>query len=74
MIGVELVTDRRTNEPAAAAAGSVRRHCLERGVLIGVGGNHGNVLRVQLPLVVEDAQLERVMGVVADGMEAAAGR
>jgi len=72
MIGIELVTDRRTKTPAAAAAASVRQYCLDNGVLIGVGGNHGNVLRLQPPLVIEDAQLERVVGVVADGLTAAA--
>lgn len=72
MIGLELVTDWRTKAPAAAAAASVRQYCLEHGVLIGVGGNFGNVLRVQPPLVIEDDQLERVVGVLADGLAAAA--
>ena len=72
MIGIELVTDRRTKAPAAAAAAFVRQYCLDNGVLIGVGGNHGNVLRLQPPLVIEDVQLERVVGVVADGLTAAA--
>ncbi len=72
MIGVELVTDRATKAPAGAAAAFVRQYCLEHGVLIGVGGNAGNVLRVQPPLVIEDAQLERVAGVLADGLAAAA--
>src|ERR1700683_717731 len=41
MIGVELVRDRGTKEPASSEAAAVKRHCRERGVLIGVGGTFG---------------------------------
>ena len=34
---------------------------LEEGFLAGVGGYHGNVLRVQPPLVIEDADLDRAV-------------
>jgi len=57
MIGVELVTDRATKTPAASEATRIRDLCRERGVLIGVGGHYGNVLRIQPPLVIEQAQL-----------------
>ncbi len=61
MLGVELVTDRATKTPATSAANSVRDLCRERGVLIGVGGHAGNVLRIQPPLVIEQAQLEAAL-------------
>ncbi|HUG14096.1 MAG TPA: aspartate aminotransferase family protein [Thermomicrobiales bacterium] len=64
MIGVELVSDRTTREPAAARAAKVRALCREAGVLIGVGGMDGNVLRIQPPLVIEDADLERTIDVI----------
>ncbi len=73
MIGVELVTDQATKVYGTAQAGFVRQYCLEHGLLIGVGGNFGSVLRIQPPLVIDDAQLERVFATVADGLEAAAG-
>ncbi|NLT91777.1 MAG: aspartate aminotransferase family protein, partial [Actinobacteria bacterium] len=60
MIGVELVTDQATKVYGTAQAGFVRQYCLEHGLLIGVGGNFGSVLRIQPPLVIDDAQLERV--------------
>ena len=56
MVGIELVTDRETKAYATAEAGFVRNYCLEHGVLIGVGGNFGNVLRLQPPLVISDAR------------------
>ena len=57
MIGVELVSDRMTKEPAATAALRVRTLCREAGVLVGVGGQSGNVVRVQPPLVISREQL-----------------
>jgi 4-aminobutyrate aminotransferase-like enzyme len=64
MIGVELVKDRGTKEPAAQEAAAVRRFAREAGVLIGVGGQGGNVVRIQPPLVIEDGALERALDVV----------
>ena len=48
----------------------MRNYCLEHGVLIGVGGNFGNVLRLQPPLVITEQQLEKVVSTVADGLTA----
>ena len=50
MVGVELVTDEKRT-PATAEAEAVRDNCLAAGVLVGVGGVYGNVVRVQPPLV-----------------------
>jgi 4-aminobutyrate aminotransferase-like enzyme len=61
MIGIELVTDRATKEPAPRQAAHVRRLCREAGVLIGVGGQSGNVVRFQPPLVISDADIDRAL-------------
>jgi 4-aminobutyrate aminotransferase / (S)-3-amino-2-methylpropionate transaminase / 5-aminovalerate transaminase len=68
MIGVELVTDRASKEPAKAEAGQVRRFCREAGVLVGVGGQAGNVVRFQPPLVIDDADLDRALDVLDDAL------
>jgi 4-aminobutyrate aminotransferase / (S)-3-amino-2-methylpropionate transaminase / 5-aminovalerate transaminase len=68
MIGVELVRNRATKEPAASEAAAVKRHCRERGVLIGVGGTFGNVVRVQPPLVIGEEDLDRAIRVIEEAV------
>jgi 4-aminobutyrate aminotransferase/(S)-3-amino-2-methylpropionate transaminase len=69
MIGVELVVDRATKEPAKAQAAQIRRFCREAGVLVGVGGQSGNVIRFQPPLVIDDADLDHAIDVLDDALK-----
>jgi len=57
MIGVELVKDRKTKEPAKAECAQVFETAREMGLLIGKGGLHGNILRIKPPMCItlEDA-------------------
>lgn len=64
MIGLELVKDKNSKEPAPEEGKRVRQRCLEMGVLLGLGGTFGNVLRIQPPLVIEMEQMERVLNVL----------
>jgi alanine-glyoxylate transaminase/(R)-3-amino-2-methylpropionate-pyruvate transaminase len=52
MLGVELVRDRATKEPASTEAVEVLELAKERGLLIGKGGLHGNTLRIKPPMCV----------------------
>jgi 4-aminobutyrate aminotransferase-like enzyme len=58
-LGVELVRDRMTLEPADVEASSIVNHLRERGILTGVDGPHHNVIKIRPPLVFtkEDADL-----------------
>ncbi len=60
MIGIELVKD-ADKTPAAAEAAEVRRRCREAGILVGVGGSLGNVVRLQPPLVISEEECARVL-------------
>jgi alanine-glyoxylate transaminase / (R)-3-amino-2-methylpropionate-pyruvate transaminase len=57
MLGVELVKDRATKEPAKNQTAALVELARERGLLLGKGGLHGNVLRIKPPmcLTIDDA-------------------
>ncbi len=71
MIGLELVRDEALT-PAAAEAEAVRDACLRRGLLIGVGGYRGNVIRFQPPLVISRSQIDQAVGILCDSLREAA--
>ena len=50
MLGVELVRDRTTKEPANTETVDVLEKCKDRGLLVGKGGLFGNVLRIKPPM------------------------
>jgi alanine-glyoxylate transaminase / (R)-3-amino-2-methylpropionate-pyruvate transaminase len=52
MLGVELVRDRQTKEPATAETARLLELAKERGLLLGKGGLSGNVLRIKPPMCV----------------------
>ena len=52
MLGVELVRDPATREPAKEETLDVLEHCREMGMLIGKGGLDGNVLRIKPPMCI----------------------
>jgi len=58
-IGVELVKNRETLEPATAEANDVKNRLRERGILIGTDGPFDNVLKIRppMPFTLEDADL-----------------
>jgi len=58
MIGIELVKDRATKEPAAAEAASVVALARERGLMLMGAGIYSNVVRILVPLVVTDEDLQ----------------
>ena len=71
MLGVELVKDRQSKEPAAAEATAVMELTKERQLLLGKGGLFGNTLRIKPPMCItkDDAAfmvecLDEVLGLV----------
>ena len=54
MLGVELVKDKATKEPAPELAREVRAICHSHGLLIEIGGHYGNVARFLPPLVLTE--------------------
>ena len=68
MIGVELVKDEKL-APASAEAEAIRDSLLRQGVLVGVGGVYGNVVRFQPPLIITRQQIDRAIGAFAAALQ-----
>ncbi|MDP9018613.1 MAG: aspartate aminotransferase family protein [Candidatus Eremiobacteraeota bacterium] len=58
MLGIELVTDRKSKGYNSQAANQMLEEMRKRGVLIGKGGRFGNILRVQPPLIFDSTDAE----------------
>jgi 4-aminobutyrate aminotransferase-like enzyme len=68
MQGVELVTDRATKEPAAAATNRLMEETKRRGVLIGKGGLYGNTLRIAPCLNIGAADVDAFLTVLDESL------
>jgi len=58
MLGVELVRDRSTKEPATAETARIMELTKERGLVLGKGGLYGNVLRIKPPMCITKADAD----------------
>ncbi len=68
MIGIELVHGGEL-APAPAEAEAVRDACLEDGLLLGLGGMDGNVIRFQPPLVISKSQINKALDIFSHALE-----
>jgi 4-aminobutyrate aminotransferase/(S)-3-amino-2-methylpropionate transaminase len=68
MMGMELVKDRQTKEPYREAVASLVKYNYEHGVLTLSAGTFGNVLRLLMPLVIEEDQLKEGLDVLEAGL------
>jgi 4-aminobutyrate aminotransferase/(S)-3-amino-2-methylpropionate transaminase len=73
MLAIELVSDRAAKEPAAELASAVIAAAAERGLLLLKSGIYGNCIRVLVPLVISDAELDEALSVWEQALEAALG-
>jgi len=64
MIGLELVRDRSTKEPAREETLAVMEHAREMGVLLGKGGLDGNTLRIKPPMCLTAADVDFALDVL----------
>ncbi|HEY3425005.1 MAG TPA: 4-aminobutyrate--2-oxoglutarate transaminase [Negativicutes bacterium] len=74
MIGIELVKDRKTKEPNKELTGQVVKDCLQQGLIVLGAGIFGNVIRLLIPLVVTDEQLDRGLAVLEGSLLRAASK
>lgn len=71
MIGIELISP--DGAPNRTAASAVHELAKQRGLLIGKGGLHGNVLRVSPPMTLTEAEADEGLAILADVLSAVDG-
>jgi 4-aminobutyrate aminotransferase/(S)-3-amino-2-methylpropionate transaminase len=68
MVGMELVVDRKTKEPATTLTKQLVDRCREKGLLMISAGTHSNIIRPLMPLVITDEQLEQGLSMIEEGL------
>jgi 4-aminobutyrate aminotransferase/(S)-3-amino-2-methylpropionate transaminase len=71
MLAIELVRDPASKAPAPDLASAVVEAAAERGVLLLKSGIYSNCIRVLLPLVISDAEVDEALGVWEAALESA---
>lgn len=71
MIGVELVRDHASKEPAGEETNRVVEQAKQMGVIIGKGGSLGNMLRINPPLCIQKHDVDSVIDVLEQSFQRA---
>jgi 4-aminobutyrate aminotransferase/(S)-3-amino-2-methylpropionate transaminase len=68
MLAIELVHDRGTKDPAPEIATAVVEAASARGLLLLKSGIYSNCIRVLVPLVISEGELDEALGVWEDAL------
>ena len=64
LLGIELVKDRATKEPASSQCADVLESCREMGLLLGKGGLYGQTIRCSPPMCVHQQDADFLLDVL----------
>ena len=64
LLGIELVTDRATKEPATSECAQVLENCREMGLLVGKGGLYGQTIRFSPPMCLHQRDADFLLDVL----------
>jgi len=64
MQALELVRSRESREPAPDETKQVSQYCYEHGVVTITAGSYSNVIRLLMPLVITDAQMDEALDIL----------
>jgi 4-aminobutyrate aminotransferase/(S)-3-amino-2-methylpropionate transaminase len=70
MQAVELVQSQDKREPASEETKQITQYCYEHGVITISAGSYGNVIRLLMPLVITDAQMDEALDVLEGAFKA----
>src|SRR6266540_1025058 len=74
MLAIELVHDRETKDPAPELASAIVEAAAERGLLLLKSGIYSNCIRVLVPFVISEPELDEALGVWEQALETTLGR
>ena len=64
MQALELVRSKATRQPADVETKQVSQYCYEHGLVTITAGSYSNVIRLLMPLVITDAQMDEGLDVL----------
>jgi alanine-glyoxylate transaminase/(R)-3-amino-2-methylpropionate-pyruvate transaminase len=70
LLGIELVKDRATKEPATAECAQVLESCREMGLLLGKGGLYGQTIRFSPPMCLHEHDADFLLDVLDRALSA----
>jgi 4-aminobutyrate aminotransferase-like enzyme len=65
-IGVELVTDQKTLNPATKEAAKIIERMKDQGILLSTDGPFENVIKIKPPIVFNEDNADRVVNTIDD--------
>jgi 4-aminobutyrate aminotransferase len=72
MLAMELVEDRSTKAPAAAMTAATVNEARKRGLVLLSCGLYSNVIRILVPIVISDEDLDQGLEILEESLQAAA--
>jgi 4-aminobutyrate aminotransferase / (S)-3-amino-2-methylpropionate transaminase / 5-aminovalerate transaminase len=73
MLAIELVHDAATKDPAPELASKIVEAAADRGLLLLKSGIYSNCIRVLVPLVISDGQLDEALGAWEEALDSVLG-
>ncbi len=72
LVGIELVEDRESKQPANALGAEVTRECFDRGLSMNIvrSGTHANCFRIAPPLVVTEGEIDLAVEIMDASLKA----
>ena len=72
MQALELVKSKQTREPAPEETKKISQRCYENGLITITAGSYSNIIRLLMPIVVTDDQMQEAMDVLESAIAAVA--